>query len=109
MDRQVAKNKKTVIEHDGVVVVWCPGCKNLHSLYIPPHAGRPQWQWDGNLEAPTFTPSLLITWRKRDNTVFRRCHSYIRNGQWQFLSDCTHELAGKTVDMVELQDWVLEE
>jgi hypothetical protein len=30
----------------------------------------------------------------------RRCHLFIRDGALQFLSDCTHKLAGQTVDMV---------
>ena len=33
------------------------------------------------------------------------CHSFIQNGQWQFLSDCAHALAGKTVPMEPLPDW----
>lgn len=27
------------------------------------------------------------------------CHSFVRNGKIEFLSDCTHELAGKTVEL----------
>lgn len=27
------------------------------------------------------------------------CHSFIRDGQIQFLSDCTHALAGQTVPL----------
>ena len=34
------------------------------------------------------------------------CHSFIRNGQWQFLSDSAHRLAGQTVPMVPLPDWL---
>jgi hypothetical protein len=33
-----------------------------------------------------------------------QCHSFIRNGQIQFLSDCHHELAGKTVDLPEVEE-----
>ena len=29
----------------------------------------------------------------------RVCHSYIKDGQIQFLTDCTHALAGKTVPL----------
>lgn len=38
--------------------------------------------------------------------AFGQCHSFIKNGQWQFLSDCAHELAGQTVPMVPLPDWL---
>lgn len=27
------------------------------------------------------------------------CHSFVRDGQIEFLSDCTHALAGKTVSL----------
>ena len=30
------------------------------------------------------------------------CHSFVRDGRIEFLSDCTHELAGQTV---ELEEW----
>lgn len=30
------------------------------------------------------------------------CHSFVTDGKIQFLSDCTHDLAGQTVDMVDI-------
>lgn len=49
------------------VWVWCPGCDHMHPFTIeaPPGPDGDQlnsgvtWQWDGDLEAPTFSPSLL--------------------------------------------------
>ena len=35
---------------------------------------------------------------KRINTV---CHSFVTDGRIQFLADCTHALAGQTVDLPE--------
>jgi len=32
------------------------------------------------------------------------CHSFIRDGKIQFLGDCTHALAGQTVDLPELPE-----
>lgn len=34
------------------------------------------------------------------------CHSFIRDGHWQFLADSAHKLAGQTVPMVPVPDWV---
>jgi hypothetical protein len=31
------------------------------------------------------------------------CHSFIKNGKIQYLSDCTHELKGKTVQLTDLK------
>src|ERR1700721_4305172 len=38
------------------------------------NGGRPQWDWDGNREAPTFTPSINC----EGNCGW---HGYIRNGR----------------------------
>ena len=29
-----------------------------------------------------------------------RCHSWVTDGQWHYLADCTHTMAGQVVDMV---------
>lgn len=87
---------------------WCPGCDEAHAVNIPgaDMGYRPTvcWDWDGDLEAPTLTPSLLV---HEAGENFPRCHSWVRFGRWQFLEDCGHELAGQTVDMVPLPDWLL--
>jgi hypothetical protein len=33
------------------------------------------------------------------------CHSYVTDGKIRFLDDCTHELAGKTVELEDVPDW----
>lgn len=83
--------------------VKCPGCKMRHGIYITPtEYNYPVWSFDGNLEKPTFAPSLLVTWDHGEEHEARRCHSFIRNGVWEFLTDCTHELAGQKVPMIEI-------
>lgn len=83
--------------------LWCPGCEEAHRIQVVGTDGSmpegPCWEWDGNELSPTFNPSLLCTGAKR-------CHSFIRSGQWQFLEDCDHALAGQTVAMVPLPDWL---
>jgi len=76
---------------------YCPGCKSDHGVPVPPH---PQaWEWNGSLEAPTLSPSILIGGR-RDKPA--TCHCFVRDGRIEFLGDCTHELAGQTVEMREV-------
>ncbi len=96
-------------------MVECLGCKIGH--YIPV-VGKVKWQFSGDTENPTFSPSLLVNSdlkavdireyvdpvdKEIKQHISHRCHSFIRNGQWQYLKDCTHELAGKTVDMVDVE------
>lgn len=81
---------------------WCPGCDAVHGIRY----GNPatDWTWNGDLEHPTFTPSVLVhehpTLNEHGQQVMTpRCHSYVTDGRIQFLADCTHPLAGQTVDL----------
>jgi hypothetical protein len=70
---------------------YCPGCERRHTI-------NQTWEFDGNYEAPTFSPSVL-TYGSPWQTEVPRCHSFIRAGRIEFLSDSTHKLAGQTVDL----------
>jgi hypothetical protein len=80
------------------VEFFCPGCKCQHAFRI---AGSkdvgPIWDWNGDLDKATFSPSLL--YQGGPNST--RCHSFVRDGRIQFLDDCSHELKGQTVDVPE--------
>lgn len=79
----------------------CPACKSWHPIRIksPDPSKRPIWEWNGDIEKPTFSPSLLVY----PHTGQPRCHCFVREGRIEFCSDCDHELAGQTVEMVELE------
>ncbi|WP_164828247.1 hypothetical protein [Sinorhizobium medicae] len=59
--------------------------------------------YNGNPDVPTFTPSVLVTNNGpdagKDGPPPAICHSFVTDGRIQFLADCTHALAGQTVDM----------
>lgn len=89
----------------------CPGCGRDHVV-------TPAWTFNGDLERPTFSPSLLLRGVEcpTDEEHARLmagekvpprplvCHSFIRDGRIEFLGDCTHALAGKTVDLIEIEE-----
>ena len=101
----------------------CPGCKETHAIYHGEGVGA-RWGWNGNADKPTFTPSVLVrsghyapgyqdscwcTWHRDhpDKSVrfsCKQCHSFIVDGNIQFLSDCSHELAGQTVPLSEFTE-----
>ncbi len=93
---------------DNSVALHCPGCESGHQVFVV--GPRPVWGWNGSMEAPTFTPSLLIRYPANPDAIEefkewrteRRCHSFITDGKIMFLTDSTHALAGKTV---EIPDW----
>lgn len=99
----------------------CPGCGSSHMARVGQPTG-PNWTWNGSLENPTFTPSILVrsghhvpghdggqcycNWDEKDKAEFPElkctiCHSFVTDGRIQFLTDCTHALAGQTVDLPE--------
>jgi hypothetical protein len=88
--------------------MWCPGCDHAVAIPVAAEDGTlppdgPHWTWNGDLASPTFQPSIL---QHQANDTVPLCHSFVTSGQWQYLSDSTHHLAGQTVDMVPVPDWL---
>lgn len=82
----------------------CPGCNEPH---VVPVTGSNAWGFNSDFDRPTLTPSILVYPHAillDDGTTGQshRCHSFVRDGRIEFLGDCTHPLAGKTVDLTEL-------
>jgi hypothetical protein len=94
------------VANSSIVLFYCPGCEDNHQIDVE------KWGFNNDYEKPTFTPSYL-TWLdpnpKADpkydkDGKFRngfRCHSFITDGSIRYLDDCTHKLAGKTVELPE--------
>ncbi|HAR38556.1 MAG TPA: ammonia monooxygenase [Porphyromonadaceae bacterium] len=72
------------------LVFHCPGCNAIHVI-------DSRWSFNENVDMPTISPSLLVRWP--DHV----CHSFIREGKIQFLSDCTHKLKGQTVEIPDFE------
>ncbi len=97
---------------------WRPGCDEVHGIVH----GTGGWSWNGDVHKPTFSPSILVrtghymqgetpgncycdfAQRHPEAAIgckwkCSRCHSFVTDGQIQFLGDCTHKLAGRTVPL----------
>lgn len=79
------------------LMFWCPGCDAAHAVHIGSRPG-PRWSYNGNPNKPTFTPSILVN-PGGETPGIPVCHSFVTDGRIQFLSDCTHHLAGQAVDI----------
>ena len=104
------------------IEILCPACRYYGGKSLPHvlpvrqipeglvassssvYSSGDKWDWNGDFNAPTFTPSLNTYTVQHDGTHTNVCHSFIRDGQIQFLGDCTHALAGQTVDLPELDE-----
>lgn len=100
------------IGEGGRLLFWCPGCNETHQVSVRDSGGS-GWGFNGDYDRPTFTPSILVRYKRRitDDEAERIlageeinlpdtvCHSFVTDGRIQFLEDCTHDLAGQTVDL----------
>lgn len=79
---------------DGIthLIFKCPGCNDNHQVIVG------VWGWNDSMTSPTFEGSVMVTGGS-DNIT---CHSFVRDGCIEYLSDSTHGLSGQTV---ELPDW----
>lgn len=97
---------KIVLKQDGSLyghMIRCPACTKfaegkeywdgLHFLHA--YEGGRGWSFNGDLEKPTFSPSLLVY----ASPVQPRCHSFITDGRIAYQSDCDHASAGKTEEL----------
>ena len=91
---------KRIYEYESKVVYAfrCLGCEEEHQVRLE---GEGAWQWNRSFESPTIQPSILVN-RGRCNPTAHVCHSFVTDGKIQYLGDCTHALAGQTI---ELPDW----
>lgn len=95
----------------GGLAHWCPACESMHAFAIDgKNWNGAQWTWDGNVEAPTFTPSMNITINPPGHPHYQadvetsRCHYFLRAGVLEYLGDCTHALANQKINLPDLPD-----
>lgn len=97
---------------DGMLIFFCEGCQQCHGV-------NNRWTFNGDLDRPTFTPSILvrgtvpITDKEHELLMAGQyvepkpfvCHSFVTDGKIQYLNDCTHKLAGQTVELLNEDEW----
>ena len=86
-------------------------------MHVIPVAGPVAWHWNGDLDRPTLAPSISVRsghhashwqpgggcWCGKDyGFACYVCHSNVTDGQIVFHADCTHALAGRTVDLPDI-------
>lgn len=86
-------------EGETYLAFHCPACERDHRLHqVVVRTNGTGWKWNGSLDRPTFEPSVLVNVGGMNPTA-PICHSFVRNGMIEFLSDCTHAMAGQTVEI----------
>lgn len=98
----VKKNGPVLIdEGNGYFSHYCAGCKQMHSFRTigTEMEPKPLWQFNGNMERPTFTPSMR--WHGD------QCHYVLTDGIMNYQPDCAHELKGTKVPLQAIPDNLL--
>lgn len=80
--------------HNGWAIM-CPACRNVHVL-------DPRWKFNGDMNSPTFEPSLKNSHPAFEDIPEFVCHSWITNGVIHFCADCTHGMAGQSIPMPDM-------
>ena len=92
--------KIKVHPNDTTMFMYWDVATNLpNAFWVNPPSG-PSWNWNGDFEKPTVSPSIRNSGPNNETTN----HVFIRDGMIEYLSDCPHEYAGKTVPMIDFPD-----
>ncbi|MBR9807436.1 MAG: hypothetical protein GYB49_09460 [Alphaproteobacteria bacterium] len=81
-----------------ILLFYCPGCKRTHPYHVGNKTG-PSWNWNGDGDKPTFTPSLLVY----ASETTPRCHLFLTDGVIRYCGDSEHDLAGQSVPCPDFQ------
>jgi hypothetical protein len=79
----------------------CPGCDCDHGVWTQiTENNHAKWEFNGDMDKPTFSPSIRVEYPTKDKVHI--CHSFVKDGKIQYLGDCTHKLAGQTIELPEV-------
>lgn len=88
---------------DTEIIFRCPAsCCREHRL------PRDRWTLLSPVDSPTIAPSIKETVNPKEHADYQPqhpttvCHCVIEQGKIRFCDDCTHELAGQTLPMEDI-------
>lgn len=89
---------------DGNPAIFCPACGCYHYFPKKVKPEIPGWTWNGDMDKPTFTPSMVVRVGPfPDSSKYagqiRVCHSVVSDGKITYLHDCSHNMKGQTVEI----------
>lgn len=87
--------RKEVVEY---YFFYCPACKHEHTFTVK--ADKTQWNFNGNINNPSFSPSLLNKELDEEGKIKSICHLVITDNKIHYALDCTHELRGQIINIL---------
>jgi hypothetical protein len=96
-----AVRTKLIDKERGHYWIHCPACNHKHVFAVgTPFGNDAQWSFNGDLEKPSFGPSMLIRWPEQGKN--KVCHFFVTDGMIKFQGDCTHQFRSKTLPLPPL-------
>lgn len=86
---------------DNGLIFHCPGCNTRHIVHHG-EGKEPRWVWNGDVDKPTFSPSVLVRSGNEKGTTI--CHSFVTDGMIKFLDDSNAPLS-RTRGTATPLDW----
>jgi hypothetical protein len=89
----------------GYLEIKCRACG--HHLIPTYHGPGRGWTFNDDFDKPTITPSVNESYNDPGHPSYNpeakssRCHYVITDGRITYCGDCTHNLAGQTVELEE--------
>ncbi len=84
---------------------WCPACNEMHDYAVEkPFKNGAQWSFNGNLDSPSFNPSMNYSVGPMSNGNIYRCHYFVTAGRIIYQLDSTHSMSGQTVDLPDIPE-----
>ena len=81
----------------GSLDAFCPACDFEHSFNVDLEGhgkhSNDVWSFNGDYDKPTFRPSMGANMRQTEKH-HPRCHSWLTDGKWEYLSDSTTQHGG---------------
>lgn len=94
---RIVKYTNTMILHEH----YCPACEHIHQIAVnQPFKNGAQWVFNGDMENPTFSPSIAVAASMPDV----RCHYFIKDGRIEYCGDCYHDYKNKIIDLPHIPE-----
>jgi hypothetical protein len=77
---------------------YCVPCKHCHQYQVP------RWTFNGNIEAPSFSPSMREFYRAKDGGEKTLCHYFLTDGIMKYCGDSPHDMAGKEMPLADIPE-----
>lgn len=99
-------NHPLAVSADAGWMHWCPACNEVHAIAVEKaFANGAKWSFNGNMDKPSFVPSVKITIGPMPTVPVGRadagkiyvCHYILTDAVIDYCGDCTHSLRGQKV------------